>query len=246
MRKPGWPELILTIGTIAMALAAIWIIHTRENSAQQPYIAAPAPASPGVMQIPAPASPPLVVRDVSGPLATVLADERRSDAASTEAWVAEGYSSDLQQLIGITDSASGTDSLNVNARVFSADGYAYLSQNGQGLQPGWTAEYAQLRADLNALAADTGLAPVPAPPDSSGLSAEPDTTLPWQPPAQPAGAAACTTTGTVTNSASSTGASSVSRAVRTKCGTAAATVTHKTSVSKAGTVTNTVTTTSSG
>jgi hypothetical protein len=234
---------IITGIAVVVALFAVVQIHSAEHTGQQPYVAAGSAAPGGAAQVPAP-DPALTAAGVAGPLRAVLGDLRRSDAARTEAWIAEGYSSDLQALVDYTDSASGTNPLNVNARVLSTDGYAYLADNSGGLQPGWRGEYAQLRTDLNTLAADTGLAPVPAPPDSYGLSAKPDTALPWQPPPQPAAgtASACTDRTTVTNSSSSTGAHSQSVKTTAKCGTATTSVTNKTSVSAKGTVTNTVTT----
>lgn len=229
MKSLRWRTRAVVLLILAAGLG--WAINNARPAPLQPPV--PPPAA-GIVQVPAAPAPGLTVADVSGPLTTVLSDERTADRADTEAWVAEGYSNDLQVLVNITGDADGTNPLNVDARVLSTDAYAYLDANGDGLQPGWQAQYAQLRTDLNLLAANCGLAPVPAPPDS-GLSAKPDTALPWQPPAQPA-SAACTAT--TTNSASSTGAHSQS--VKTTCGTAS--VTHKTSVSKTGAVTNTTTT----
>jgi hypothetical protein len=230
-----------TVVLLLMAAGAVWAVVNGTGHKPAPPLPPP-PA--GIAQVPAPAPPGLVIANVAGPLETVLADLRESDRTDREAWVAAGYSSDLQALISLTDNADGTSPLNVNALVLSTDAYAYLAANSPRLQPGWQAEYATVRADLNRLAADSGLAPVPAPPDSAGLSAKPDTTLPWQPPAQSASAgSSCTVTGTtVTNSSSSTGAHSQSVKTAATCGSVKTAVTNKTSVSKTGVVTNTTTT----
>ena len=70
-------------------------------------------------------------------------------------------------LTALADDASGTDPVNVNARLFSTDAYAYTTDNTSPvdgiLADDWRPGYAQVRADLNALARDCGLAPVPAP-----------------------------------------------------------------------------------
>jgi hypothetical protein len=177
-------------------------------------------------------------------LARVLADLRKADREHREAWIADGYSSDLQVLAD--DAGSGdatqlaTDAQNyLDAAYAGADG-----DTATAPPPGWQQPYAQLRADLNALAAQYGLAPDPAPDWAISGTAVP--LHPWSSPAggAAAGAGACTADGgTVSSSTSSTGAHSQSVSVKTKCPSGTTTVTHKTSVSAAGAVTNTTTTT---
>lgn len=148
---------------IAMALALVLVLAgfvTGRVTAHHPpaAAAAQAPQPP----IPDPAAPPLTVRDVSGPLSAVLADLRTADAHATEAWVAAGYSNDLVTLIGVTGNANGTNPLNVNARRFATDASAYRTAHDPHLGD-WRADYAQVREDLNAMAADCGLEPAPPP-----------------------------------------------------------------------------------
>jgi hypothetical protein len=235
-------KFLLLLAAVA-AVAWIWISAGREAAAP----ALPPPPA-GAAQVPEPPAAPLAVRDVAGPLAAVLADLRAADAAGAEAWIAGGYSSDLADLVQVTGLADGYGPLNVSARRFSSDAAGYLDANGGpgGLEPGWRAGYAQLRADLNALAADTGQRPVPAPPRA------PDATAPQAPlPPQSAGfyappataQQACTAKTTVTASSSSTGAHSRSVRTATACGTGRTSVTRRTSVSRTGKITSTVTTT---
>lgn len=173
--------------------------------------------------------------DIRPDLAAVLADQRKADADHREAWIADGYSHDLQ--VFADDASSG------GATIPGVQAQDYLdAYEASGLQPGWQAAYAQLRAALNEQAAADGLAPVPAPPYPVSAKAPAYRLLPLF--AGGGGtAAACTATSTTTNSSSSTGAHSTSVKTTTKCGTASTSVTHKTSVSKTGVVTNTTTTT---
>jgi hypothetical protein len=231
-RGPGLFVLLLLAGVLSAASIGLAGYH------QPPAQGASPPAASWAV---------LTAAGVHDDLAAVLADQRQADRDHREAWIADGYSSDFSALVSLADQAQGTDRLNVDARRFSTDGYAYLSgYAGAGLSPGWQARYAQVRADLNVLAADAGLAPVPA--SSGAVTAAPDPENGVKPPASAsAGSAnACTSTTTNTASSSDTGASSQSVAVKTKCGTQSTTVTHKQSVSAKGKVTNTTTTTTSG
>ena len=178
-----------------------------------------------------------------GDLAAVLADQRQADADHREAWIADGYSSDLQVLVDDTDQAGGNPGrLDADARAFSDDGYAYLSAAGLTAvrpPPGWQPQYAQLRADLNALARDAGLAPVPAP--RYPVSASPGPANPPVPVHVPA-ANACVPAGTTsTSTSSSNGSHSQSTKTSVTCGTATSSTTHKTAVSAKGVTTTTTT-----
>jgi hypothetical protein len=144
--------LAAAAATVALAVAGCGTAATH---------ASPAPSAS------APAAPGLAVSDIRGQLATVLADLRQSDAAEQEAWVSGGHGGDLQALIAITSHASGTDRLDTDAMAFNADASDYLSANTDYLAAGWPTEYAQVRADLNALARDCELAPVLAAPGTS-------------------------------------------------------------------------------
>jgi hypothetical protein len=174
-------------------------------------------------------------------LAAVLADLRQADRDGREAWVADGYSSDLAVLAGAADQAGGQPGkLDADARAFSMDGWAYLDAAGlTATSPpaGWQDPYARLRAELNALAADTGLAPVPAPGGViSGAPGTADLPVPVQVPG------ACQDTTTVTDSSSDTGASSHAVKVKTTCGANSTTVTNKHAVTATGKISNTTTT----
>lgn len=180
---------------------------------------------------------------IRGDLAAVLADQRRADRDHREAWLADGYSSDLQVLVDAADQAGGsTGRLDADARAFSDDGYAYLTAAGLTAvspPPGWQPQYTRLRADLNALAGDAGLAPVPAP--RYPLSAAPGpVNLPV--PVHVPAANACVPAGTTsTSTSSSSGAHSQSTKTSVTCGTATSSTTHKTAVSTKGVVTSTTT-----
>jgi hypothetical protein len=165
-------------------------------------------------------------------VAQVLKDERLADTRHREAWIADGWSSDLQVLA--SDAASGGPGSDI---PFSAQAQSYLDdyENG-GLTGNWPPRYASLRAGLNALAARYGLAPVPAP--GYLLSGARPALHPW--PVRTG--SGCTVKNTVTDSSSSTGASSHSVKSAAKCGTTTTTVTNKTAVSKTGAVTDTTTT----
>ena len=148
---------------IAVALALVLVLAgfiTGRATASHPPAAVPAQAAQPA--IPDPAAPPLAIRDVSGPLSAVLADLRTADKHATEAWVADGYSNDLVTLIGATGNANGTDPLNVNATRFNWDATAYRKAHDPYLGD-WKKDYAKVREDLNAMAADCGLEPAPAP-----------------------------------------------------------------------------------
>jgi hypothetical protein len=97
----------------------------------------------------------------------VLADLKTEDAAEQEAWVTGGDSADLQALISDTDGISGTTKLDKDAITFNADAASYLAEETPYLSPGWETPYHQVRQDINALAADCGMSPVPAPPGTS-------------------------------------------------------------------------------
>ena len=197
-------------------------------------------ASPPAKQ-PEPLSWTVVTADgIHDDLAAVLGDLRQADKDLREAWVADGYSSDFAALTEAADHADGSPGLNAHARVFSTDGYAYLSDYEEGgLRPGWRGRYAQLRAELNVLAADTGMDPVPAP--AGVISAAPGRAgVPVPVPVPPANA--CTTTVTDTASSSDSGAHSQSAKTSTKCGTTTTSTTRRHAVSKTGAVTNTTAT----
>ena len=197
-------------------------------------------ASPPAKQ-PEPLSWTVVTADgIHDDLAAVLGDLRQADKDLREAWVADGYSSDFAALTEAADHADGSPGLNADARVYSTDGYAYLSDYEEGgLRPGWRGRYAQLRAELNVLAADTGMDPVPAP--AGVISAAPGRAGVPVPVTVPA-AGACTTTTTSTASSSDSGAHSQTSRTAVKCGTTTTTTTRRHAVSKTGAVTNTTST----
>src|SRR6516164_6639088 len=180
---------------------------------------------------------------IRGPLAAVLADQRQADRGRREAWITDGYSGDLATLAAATEQAYGSDQLSGAEWRFSQDAQDYLTAAGNTATappPGWQPHYAQIRADVNALALAAGLAPVPAP--GYPVSGQAVPVHPWSAPA----GGACTSTATHTASSSDTGASSQSASVRVKCGTSSATTTNRTSVSATGKVTRTRTVTTSG
>jgi hypothetical protein len=189
----------------------------------------------------APGRPGVTAAGIGDDLTAVLADQRQADRDHREAWIADGYSSDLATLVDDTDQAgSSPGQLDADARAFSDDGYAYLDAAGLTAvrpPPGWQGPYAQLRADLNRLAADAGLAPVPAP--HGAISAAPGTADPQIPVPVPN---ACQSATTTTNSSSDTGASSHSVKTKTTCGTQSSSVTNKHAVTATGKVSNTTTT----
>jgi hypothetical protein len=266
----AWRRALAGTAVVIGAFALIGTIPVSSGqAAPRPAAAAPAPAHlapPAPVRVPAPAAArsaparpaaqpaalpaplpvPSWLAGIKGGTATALADQRQGDRDHREAWVAEGYGggqSDLNALVTLTDQAQGTDRLDIDARRFSTAGYAYLSAYRNGLTPGWQDGYAQVRAALNVLAADTGQAPAPAP--GGAISAAPG---PVSLPAPPAvsHAPACKTATTTTNSSSSTGATSHSVSVKTTCGTASTTQASKTAVSAKGAVTHTNTSTSTG
>lgn len=220
----GWLWLLTLITVITLASIAGGKHH-------------PPPAA----QQPDPPAWAVVTADgIGDDLAAVLGDLRQADADRREAWVADGYSSDFAALTEAADHADGSPGLNAHARVFSTDGYAYLSDYEEGgLRPGWRGRYAQLRAELNVLAADTGMDPVPAP--AGVISAAPGRAGVPVPVTVPA-AGACTTTTTSTASSSDSGAHSQSAKTSTKCGTTTTSTTRRHAVSKTGAVTNTTST----
>jgi hypothetical protein len=100
-------------------------------------------------------------------LQTVLSDQKSSDAAEQEAWVTGGHSTDLEQLISDTNEVTGSTQLDQNAATFNSDASGYLSDQSPFLNTGWETEYHQVRLDINALATDCGMRPVPAAPGTS-------------------------------------------------------------------------------
>jgi hypothetical protein len=226
---------VTVLAALLVMLACIWGASLGSHPASA-AAAVSAPDRPGV-----------TAEGIHDDLAAVLADQRQADRDHREAWIADGYSSDLATLVTDTDQAGGgTGALDAHARAFSDDGQAYLDAAGLTAvrpPPGWQGPYAQLRADLNRLAADEGLAPVPVP--RGVISAAPGTADPKIPVPVPDANACASAGNTVTNSSSSTGASSHSVKAKTTCGTQSSSVTHKTSVTAKGAVTNTTTTTTS-
>jgi hypothetical protein len=217
------------LAAVLLALSCGWLASLGSHPASA--------ASP-----PASAENHVTAEGIHDDLAAVLADQRQADRDHREAWIADGYSSDLATLVNDTDQAgSNPGQLDADARAFSDDGWAYLDATGLTAvspPPGWQPEYAQLRSDLNALAADAGLAPVPAP--RGAISAAPGrANVPV--PVNVPDPNACTSATTTTNSSSDTGASSHSVAVKNTCGTTTTTNTNKTAVSAKGKVTHTTT-----
>jgi len=84
-------------------------------------------------------------------------DLKASDKHYQEAWVTGGYGSDLQALITATNKAAGGSQLNQDASAFNGDATSYLSDNSPYPAPGWQTGYAQVTADINAMATDCGL-----------------------------------------------------------------------------------------
>jgi len=161
-RPPWWRRKLVVIPAAGLALilaASIGAAVARGGGSHPAAKPAPPPSTSAPAN-PAPV-PGLTVESIRSHLATVLADLKRSDAQYQEAWVSGGRSSDLQALIDDTQAASGTDALNADAASFNSDASAYLADNDPYLAPGWRGGYSQVRGDINALAVDCGLSPVP-------------------------------------------------------------------------------------
>jgi hypothetical protein len=223
---------------------------------------------------PGPDSQPLSWTDLSpagihGQLAAVLADQRQADADHREAWIADGFSSDLTTLADTVQQAYGTDQLGRAEWRFSQDALTYLTVNGwaggnpnagsadaQGTYtaaspaPGWQAQYAVLRADENALALAAGQPMVPDPGYAISGQAVPVHVI-WFPytigPPPKSGGSSKSGSGTsYSTSVSSSGAHSTTVTTRTKNGNVTTTTTNTTSVSAKGVVTQRHTVTTSG
>jgi len=159
---PWWRRKLVVIPAAGLALILAATIGAAVASGGSHPAAKPAPPpTSSAPANPAPA-PGLTVESIRSHLATVLGDLKRADAAYQEAWVSGGYGNDLQVLIDDTQAASGTDTLNADAARFNSDASAYLADNDPYLAPGWRGGYSQVRGDINALALDCGLSPVPA------------------------------------------------------------------------------------
>jgi hypothetical protein len=159
---PWWRRKLVVISASGLALIlAASIGLAAAGGGSHPAAKPAAPPTSSAPANPAPA-PGLTVGSIRSDLATVLNDLKRSDAAYQEAWVSGGSGNDLQVLINDTQAASGTDTLNADAQTFNSDASGYLADNDPYLAPGWRTEYSQVRADINALAQDCGLPPVPA------------------------------------------------------------------------------------
>jgi hypothetical protein len=162
-RPPWWRRKLVVIPAAGLALILAAAIGATAAGGGSHPAAKPAPPPTSLAPSnPAPA-PGLTSADIRSDLATVLSDLKQSDAAEQEAWVTGGHGQDLQALIDDTQPASGTDTLNTDAQTFNADASAYLAANDPDLAPGWTHDYDQVQADINALAVDCGLTPVPVP-----------------------------------------------------------------------------------
>lgn len=189
---------------------------------------------------------PAVTQDqFRGDLAQVLADQRHSDAVHREAWIAEGYSHDLQVLADDGQNPVASDAQAYLDAAYAGPSGDYVSAP----PPGWQGPYAQLRSDLNALAAASGLPQAPAPPYAISGQAVP--MHPWSqimttgtPKTSSAKSSGSGTS--VSYSTSSTGAHSVTVTAKARNGAVTTTTTNKTSVSAKGVVTQTHTVTASG
>jgi hypothetical protein len=81
--------------------------------------------------------------------------------------VTNGHSGDLQALISDTNGITGSAQLDQDASTYNSDASTYLSDQSPYLSPGWETEYHTVRLDINGLAADCGMKPVPAAPGTS-------------------------------------------------------------------------------
>ncbi|MGH3179122.1 MAG: hypothetical protein ACRDPF_35255 [Streptosporangiaceae bacterium] len=97
----------------------------------------------------------------------MLSDLKSSDAQEQEAWITNGHSGDLQALINDTNGITGPTQLDQDASTFNSDASVYLSDQNPYLSPGWETEYHTVRLDINMLAIDCGMKPVPAAPGTS-------------------------------------------------------------------------------
>jgi hypothetical protein len=231
--RGSWP---LVIGLAMLAGLGCWKL------AQDPAPHSVPARTAAVRNTAALSGPGITAESIRSSLAAVLADQRQADQDHREAWIADGYSSDLSVLADVTNQAGGTSALDTDARRFTTDAQDYLDAAGLTAvspPPGWQVPYAQLRADLNALAADTGLPGVPASRGTiSGAAGTADPPVPVPVPS----ANACSSATTITNSSSDTGASSHSVKTKTTCGTGSVTVTRKHAVTATGRESNTTTT----
>jgi hypothetical protein len=150
--------LIVVLGIIIALGISKAIADRNANNAGQGGTDVTTPPS----SAPAPAA--FSCTNISTDLQTVLSDLESSDAAEQEAWVTGGNSADLQQLINDTDGVTGSAQLDDDAVAFNADASGYLSDQSPSLNTGWQTEYHQVRVDINALATDCAMSPVPAPP----------------------------------------------------------------------------------
>jgi len=113
------------------------------------------------------AAPTLSCTYIGTDLHDVLSDLKSSDAAEQEAWVTGGHTGDIQQLISDTNGATGSMRLDQDAATFNSDASGYLSDQSPFLNTDWETEYHQVRLDINALATDCAMSPVPAAPGTS-------------------------------------------------------------------------------
>lgn len=149
---------IVLLVPVVLALAGCASAHSASAASARSSSSAPAPSS--TMNA-------ITCTGIDPDLQTVLTDLKTEDAKEQEAWVTGGDSGDLQALISDTQDAGGGGQLAQDAATFAQDASGYLSDQSPYLAPGWTAEYHQVRADINALAGDCGLSQVPASPGAS-------------------------------------------------------------------------------
>jgi hypothetical protein len=152
------------LGTAALGLAAG--CGSSSTSTPPPSSAAGSPVATAAGSSAA-AAPAFSCTSISTDLQTVLSDLKSSDAAEQEAWVTNGHSGDLQVLINDTNGATGSSQLDQDASTFNSDASGYLADQSPYLNTDWETEYRQVRLDINALATDCGMSPVPAPPGTS-------------------------------------------------------------------------------
>jgi hypothetical protein len=219
-------------GVLLLALAGTlvgWYAASYHRPYYQPQVTA---LAPGISQ------------DVfRADLAQVLADQQHADAVHREAWLAEGYSHDLQV---VADAGPYAGALSFSAVAQAYLDAAYAGPDGDYVNappPGWQAGYAQLRAALNELAAANELPGAPAPPYPISGQAIP--MHPWSAIVIMGNPKSGNGT-SISYSTSSTGAHSQTVTTKVKNGNVTTTTTNKTSVSAKGAVTQTHTVTTSG
>lgn len=110
----------------------------------------------------------LTCSDINSVMTPVVADQKSQDASETQNWVnlvpsnsggsdLTSQGQDLQNALSSIGNITGTNTLTGDLQAFVTDGNNFLTDEGNGLMPGWTSGYNQLKGVIYSIASLCGI-----------------------------------------------------------------------------------------